>query len=42
MTAYEVTPASTQEKAHLLRYFRERGDEELSELRQEIGNENFE
>lgn len=38
---FQITPEATQNKAELLRYFRERGEEKLSELRQEIGNQNF-
>lgn len=38
---YEITPVSTQDKHHLLHYFRERGEEKLSELRQEIGSQNY-
>lgn len=38
---FPITPSDTQNKANLLRYFRERGNERLSELRTEIGNENF-
>jgi len=41
MMPYEITPQTTQEKHRLLTYFRERGEERLSELRQEIGNANF-
>lgn len=38
---FEITPETTQNKASLLHYFRERGEEKLSELRQEIGNQNY-
>ncbi len=38
---YRVTPQTSQDKQVLLRYFRERGEEELSELRQEIGIQNY-
>ena len=41
MMPYEITPQSTQDKARLLKYFRERGEEKLSDLRQEIGNANY-
>lgn len=41
MMPFQITPEATQNKAKLLRYFRERGEEKLSELRQEIGNQNF-
>jgi hypothetical protein len=40
MMPFQITPEATQDKAGLLRYFRERGEEKLSELRQEIGNQN--
>lgn len=38
---YTVTPKTTQDKQVLLSYFRERGEEKLSELRREIGNQNY-
>lgn len=38
---YTVTPNTTQDKQALLRYFRERGEEKLSELRQEFGNQYY-
>jgi hypothetical protein len=38
---YTVTPNTTQDKQALLRYFRERGEEKLSELRQEFGNQHY-
>lgn len=38
---FQITPEATQNKAKLLRYFRERGEEKLSELRKEIGNQKF-
>ena len=38
--AYAITPQSTQSKSRLLQYFRERGEEKLTELQREIGNEN--
>lgn len=38
---YTVTPKTTQDKQRLLSYFRERGEEKLSQLRQEIGNQNY-
>ncbi|MGC9524100.1 MAG: hypothetical protein ACP5D7_01005 [Limnospira sp.] len=41
MMPYEITPETTQDKQGLLRYFRGRGEEKLSELRQEIGNQNY-
>jgi hypothetical protein len=41
MMPFNITPKDTQNKAHLLRYFRERGNERLSKLRTEIGNENY-
>ncbi len=41
MMPYEITPQTTQDKAKLLRYFRERGEERLSGLRREIGNSNY-
>lgn len=39
--SYEITPETTQNKQSLLRYFRERGEEKLSELRQDIGSQNY-
>lgn len=41
MMPFEITSSVTQDKARLLDYFRERGMEKLSELRQEIGNQNY-
>ena len=38
---YEVTPEIAQDKAGLLRYFRERGEERLSEFRKKIGNQDY-
>ncbi|OIP76770.1 MAG: hypothetical protein AUK48_05270 [Oscillatoriales cyanobacterium CG2_30_44_21] len=41
MMSFQVTPETTQNKDQLLDYFRQRGEEKLSELRQEIGNQNY-
>lgn len=38
--SFQITPDNTQSKQKLLSYFRDRGDEKLSELRQDIGNQN--
>jgi len=38
---FSITPSDTQDKPNVLRYFRERGNECLSELRTEIGSQNF-
>lgn len=38
---FPITPSDTQDKAKVLRYFRERGNECLSELRTQIGSQNF-
>ena len=37
---FQVTPAETLNKANLLKYFRERSNEHLAELRNEIGSAN--
>ncbi len=40
MMPFQINPAETQNKASLLKYFRERGGEKLSELRAEVGSQN--
>jgi hypothetical protein len=41
MTLFPLTPDGTQDKTALLKYFRERGNERLAELRIEVGNINY-
>jgi hypothetical protein len=41
MMSYTVTPETTQDKQRLLQYFRERGEEKLADLRQELGNARY-
>ena len=41
MMPYTITTETTQDRSRLLEYFRERGGEKLTELRREIGNENY-
>jgi len=41
MMPFKITPVTTQDKNGLLRYFRKSGEEKLSELRQDIGNQNY-
>ena len=38
---YRITNETTRDKPHLLQYFRERGEEKLSELQRELGSENY-
>ena len=39
--SYRITSETTRDKSHLLQYFRERGEEKLSELQRELGSENY-
>jgi hypothetical protein len=38
---FQITPENTQNKSALLEYFRELGNEKLSEIRREVGNKNY-
>ncbi len=38
---FQITPENTQNKSALLEYFRELGNEKLSEIIREVGNKNY-
>ena len=38
---FQITPENTQKKSALLKYFRELGNEKLSEITREVDNEKY-